>query len=273
MLQSSHEIPFQNRMFQPLQRFSMDKCFCRKRPYHRERRCPSGPVEGGKTQEPSQGRDGGCSGREQRRGFGCPDAHAEPEKPRAGSCGFCGQESISFQHDDQAFPGRPASSLRKARPLRPVLGKRLRPSKEMAISKMFTHKELKAHALERVDVKAAYDQLDEKVAFLDEFLKACASAGITQAEIAERIGTTQSAIALLESGSGKHSPSLATLQKYAHALGCRLELRPVNEMKTRKAKGRARRSRGDEKSCAPVRFTLPTRPVSEPPAPRSPKRR
>ena len=93
---------------------------------------------------------------------------------------------------------------------------------------MLTHKELKTRALKRADVKAEYDQLDEEFALLDEFLKARAAAGITQAEVAERIGTTQSAIARLESGSGKHSPSLATLRKYAHALGCRLELKLVN---------------------------------------------
>ena len=97
---------------------------------------------------------------------------------------------------------------------------------------MLTHKGLKARALERADVKAEYDQLDEEFALLDEFLKARASAGITQAEVAERIGTTQSAIARLESGSGKHSPSLATLRKYAHALGCRLELKLVKETRT-----------------------------------------
>lgn len=101
---------------------------------------------------------------------------------------------------------------------------------------MLTHKELKARALERVDVKAEYDSLDEEFRFLDEFLKARAAAGVTQAEVAERIGTTQSAVARLESGGGKHSPSIATLQKYAHALGCRLELRLVREMATKKAK-------------------------------------
>lgn len=92
---------------------------------------------------------------------------------------------------------------------------------------MLTHKELKARALERADVKDEYDRLDEEFHFLDQFLKARAAAGVTQAEIAERIGTTQSAVARLESGRGKHSPSLATLEKYAHALGCRLELRLV----------------------------------------------
>ncbi len=109
---------------------------------------------------------------------------------------------------------------------------------------MLTHKELKSRALERGDVKAEYDRLDEEFTFLDEFLKARAAAGITQAEIAKRIGTTQSAIARLESGGGKHSPSLATLEKYALALGCRLELRLVDKVQTRIARGRTTRSTG-----------------------------
>lgn len=103
---------------------------------------------------------------------------------------------------------------------------------------MLTHKELKTRAIKRPDVKAAFDQLDEEFAFLDEFLKARASAGITQAEVAARIGTTQSAIARLESGKGGHSPSLATLRKYARALGFRLELRLINETAHQKTRGR-----------------------------------
>ena len=110
---------------------------------------------------------------------------------------------------------------------------------------MLTHKELKARALDRADVKAEYARLDEEFTLLDEFLKARAAAGITQAEVAVRIGTTQSAVARLESGSGKHSPSLATLQKYAHALGCRLELRLVN--KALKAGGLTKHSTGRAK--------------------------
>lgn len=106
---------------------------------------------------------------------------------------------------------------------------------------MLSHKELKARALARADVKAEYDKLDEEFALLDEFLNARAAAGFTQAEVAERIGTTQSAIARLESGSGKHSPSLTTLRKYAHALGCRLELRLVKETAARSPGGRTSR--------------------------------
>lgn len=115
---------------------------------------------------------------------------------------------------------------------------------------MLTHKELKARALARPEVKAEYNRLAEEFAFLDEFLKARAAAGITQAEVAERIGTTQSAVARLESGRGKHSPSLATLQKYAHALGCRLELRLVKERKAHKVGQATRATRPAKKQVA-----------------------
>jgi len=100
-----------------------------------------------------------------------------------------------------------------------------------------TLKEFKTRALARPEVKEAYDQLDEEFGFLEEVLKARAAAGLTQAEVAERIGTTQSAIARLESPSGRHSPSMETLQKYARALGCRVEIRFVpDEGKMRRAR-------------------------------------
>lgn len=93
-------------------------------------------------------------------------------------------------------------------------------------------KQFKRQALARPEVKAAYDALADEFAFLDEVLKARAESGLTQAEVAERIGTTQSAVARLESAAPKHSPSIATLQKYAKALGYRVEVRLV---KTRPA--------------------------------------
>ena len=90
-------------------------------------------------------------------------------------------------------------------------------------------KQFRRRALARPGVKAAYDGLAEEFAFLDEVLKARAESGLTQAEVAERIGTTQSAVARLESAAPKHSPSIATLQKYAKALGYRVEVRLVKE--------------------------------------------
>lgn len=98
----------------------------------------------------------------------------------------------------------------------------------------------KRQALTRPSVKDAYDALEDEFAFLDEVLKARAESGLTQAEVAERVGTTQSAIARLESAEPKHSPSIATLQRYATALGYRLEVRLVKRQRpTRRSTGRA----------------------------------
>jgi len=64
-------------------------------------------------------------------------------------------------------------------------------------------------------------------------LKARSGFSLTQAEVAARIGTTQSAIARLESTEPKHSPSIATLQKYANALGYKVEVRLVKNSRRR----------------------------------------
>ena len=94
---------------------------------------------------------------------------------------------------------------------------------------MLTHQQLRAQALSRRKVKAEFDKLTDEFALLDQFLKARARQGLTQAQLAQRIGTTQSAVARLESGRGKHSPSLATLTRYAEALGRRLEVSLVQQ--------------------------------------------
>jgi transcriptional regulator with XRE-family HTH domain len=95
-------------------------------------------------------------------------------------------------------------------------------------------KRFRARALAKPGVKEAYEALEEEFAFLDEVLKARAEAGLTQAELAERIGTTQSAIARLESATPKHSPSIATLQKYAKALGYSVQIRLVKNAAPRR---------------------------------------
>ena len=57
-------------------------------------------------------------------------------------------------------------------------------------------------------------------------LKARAKAGLTQDAVAERMGTTKSAISRLEA-AGRHAPSLATLKRYAVAVGCELQVKLV----------------------------------------------
>lgn len=77
----------------------------------------------------------------------------------------------------------------------------------------------------------AYDALEEEFLLFDALLTARKEAGLTQADVAERMGTKTSAVARLESGGGSnnHSPSIATLRKYANAVGCKLEVRLVRQ--------------------------------------------
>jgi transcriptional regulator with XRE-family HTH domain len=99
---------------------------------------------------------------------------------------------------------------------------------------MLTHRQLRTKALGSTEVKAEFEALSDEYALLDEFLKARAAQGLTQAQVAQKIGTTQSAVARMESGSGKHSPSLATLSRYAEALGCKLEVKLVRKARSAK---------------------------------------
>lgn len=72
----------------------------------------------------------------------------------------------------------------------------------------------------------AYDALELEYAVASQMLKARSRAGLTQDVVAERMGTTKSAISRLES-AGKHAPSLSTLKRYAAAVGCDLQVRLV----------------------------------------------
>ncbi len=92
---------------------------------------------------------------------------------------------------------------------------------------MMTHKGLVRKMLKQPAVKAEYDAQAEEFALLDELLKARRQAGLTQAAVAALMGTKTPAVARLEAGGGgqRHSPSVATLRKYARAVGCRLEIR------------------------------------------------
>ena len=93
-----------------------------------------------------------------------------------------------------------------------------------------THEMLKAKALSNLDVRAEYDALEPEFALLREMLSAREKAGLSQAEIAIRMGTKAPAVTRLESSltSGKHSPSLATIKKYAEAVDCHIEIKLIH---------------------------------------------
>ena len=67
-----------------------------------------------------------------------------------------------------------------------------------------------------------YDALEEEFARANMVIGARAHADISQAELAERMGTSQSAIARLE--SGRFKPSTRTLEKLAAATGMKLRI-------------------------------------------------
>lgn len=88
------------------------------------------------------------------------------------------------------------------------------------------HKAFLARARKRKGFAQAYDALELEYRLTDQMLKARARAGLTQDAVAERMGTTKSAVSRLE-GAGQHAPSLTTLRRYAKAVGCDLDIKLV----------------------------------------------
>ncbi|HEX7776566.1 MAG TPA: helix-turn-helix transcriptional regulator [Parvibaculum sp.] len=70
------------------------------------------------------------------------------------------------------------------------------------------------------EFRAAYDEADIEYRVVEALIEARSRARLSQTELAKRIGTTQSAIARLE--SGQISPTISTLKRYAAATGSRL---------------------------------------------------
>lgn len=93
------------------------------------------------------------------------------------------------------------------------------------------HKAFLAKARARRGFTKAYDALDLEYQLADQMLEARSRAGLTQDAVAERMGTTKSAISRLE-GAGKHAPSLASLKRYASAVGCELQVKLVPQKAT-----------------------------------------
>lgn len=84
-------------------------------------------------------------------------------------------------------------------------------------------KALKAEMLARPDTRAEYEAQAAEFEIARELIAARARAGLTQVEVAQRMGTTQSTVARLE--GGKDMPSLRSVQRYAEAIGYRAVVR------------------------------------------------
>lgn len=86
------------------------------------------------------------------------------------------------------------------------------------------------------EYRKEYDALEEEFALIAAVAKARLRSGLSQAELARRMKTTQSTIARLESGRGK--PSTRTLSRFAKATGHRLKIsfEPVKAKKDARAR-------------------------------------
>ena len=77
--------------------------------------------------------------------------------------------------------------------------------------------QLKERALQQPEVRQEYNALSEEFEMIDKLLQIRSAAGLTQDEVARRMGTQKSNVCRLEKGNG--NPSWNTLKKYAHACG------------------------------------------------------
>lgn len=93
------------------------------------------------------------------------------------------------------------------------------------------HKALLEKARRPKGFDKAYESLALEHQVAGQMLNARSRAGLTQDAVAERMGTTKSAVSRLES-AGKHAPSLATLKRYASAVGCELQVKLVQQKST-----------------------------------------
>jgi predicted transcriptional regulator len=81
--------------------------------------------------------------------------------------------------------------------------------------------------MENPEFQAEYEKADAEFSLIEALVQARTKANLSQAELAKKIGTTQSAIARLEGGGV--SPSVSTLQRYAEATGTKLEINLVSQ--------------------------------------------
>jgi len=92
-----------------------------------------------------------------------------------------------------------------------------------------THHQMVEEWKQDPEFNAAYGELDTEFTLLRELLLARQRSGLTQAEVAEKMGTKPPAVTRLETAlsDSRHSPTIATLKKYAQAVGCKLEVHLV----------------------------------------------
>lgn len=94
-------------------------------------------------------------------------------------------------------------------------------------------RDLSADVGQSAEAKAAYQDEARVAAFRELVHRLRTDAGLTQAELASRMGTTQSAIARMEGGGAR--PTLETLEKLASAVGADLVVGIARDLSTNRS--------------------------------------
>lgn len=81
-------------------------------------------------------------------------------------------------------------------------------------------KTVKKELLKNRKVKREYERLRPRYALISQLIETRNKRGLTQADLAKKVGTKQSAIARLESGNS--NPSISFLEKLTQAMGSKL---------------------------------------------------
>lgn len=89
------------------------------------------------------------------------------------------------------------------------------------------HEAMVKDALKNPAFAKAWSEPDPEMETLDVFPRARKSAGLTQADVAQRMGVSQPVVGRIESPGKRHSPSLNTLRRYAAAVGRDLSFKLV----------------------------------------------
>ena len=97
--------------------------------------------------------------------------------------------------------------------------------KKVRRARTIPHEKLYAKWRREPEFQKAHAELAEEFALVAELIRARMKAGLTQADVAERMQSTQPAVARLESAG--RIPSTRTLQRYARATGHRLRIKLV----------------------------------------------
>lgn len=99
-----------------------------------------------------------------------------------------------------------------------------------------THEQFVTKLLKKPAVKKAYSELKDEFDLYEKMIKARMKSGKSQSDVAKEMKTSTSVVGRLETAGGKHrhSPTLATLLNYAHAVGCELEIKFKSSRPTKK---------------------------------------